>query len=481
MFKSCHYCQHRKKKCVRPPPSATTSDRRCLACQHLDVPCEVGVRKASVKRQRKSQQIASKLYSTSAAESDFLLPRRGVRSDTAVERVSNGDCQLLRPDTVATATKIIITDSHTEELGRLSTGDKYRRIVHCEFPFIPDDLLRDDIILRSPVLSYCIALAASLSLQKECAGLSDLEMQTLVAFTEKPCLDIVEAAGLMLLLPRTQLGPGIAEKAFRAVFQSDNPSDIPVPISVATLTAHTWLSLAGQSPSLLDLSPSILLDYSAGLDQTTFAPHYLKLTHLAASFLRLRHSTDQEGIAGDTAQAWARLEYSCLLNVAQMPSEFLDVRDEMPASPAAIITHMLQSLIYLQFYGYVLCKKPELGLVLGLRPVPGVLHFICACSRSIFVCQQQIMEHWTLLHNVQAEAAQIMLDLWTLTKFENCRALLNLWEPPPNQFESLQVEVKKQLGSGPWAIEVIDGYSVFWTFRDVRSLSLEVHLRAQSV
>jgi hypothetical protein len=164
-----------------------------------------------------------------------------------------------------------------------------------------------------------------------------------------------------------------------------------------------------------------------------------------------------------------------------MPSEFLDVRDEMPASPAAIITHMLQSLIYLHFYGYVLCNKPEVGLELGLRPVPGVLHFICACSRSIFVCQQQVVEHWTLLRNVQAVAARIMLDLWNLTKFENCRALLNLWEPPPGQFESLQMEVRNQLGTGPWATEVIDGYSVFWTFRDVRSLGLEVQLRAQSV
>jgi hypothetical protein len=126
--------------------------------------------------------------------------------------VSNGDCQLLRPDTVAAATKIIITDSYTEELYRLSPGEKYRRILQREFPFIPDDLLRDDIIVRSPVLGYCIALAASLSLQKECAGLSDPEMQNLAALLEKPCLDIAEAAGLMLLLPRTQLDPSIGEK-----------------------------------------------------------------------------------------------------------------------------------------------------------------------------------------------------------------------------------------------------------------------------
>ncbi len=183
------------------------------------------------------------------------------------------------------------------------------------------------------------------------------------------------------------------------------------------------------------MSPSILLAYTASLDQSTFAPHYLKLTHLAASFLCLRETTDQEAITRDTTQAWAKLEYSCLLNVAQMPSEFLDVRDEMPATPAAIVTHMLQSLIYLHPYSYLISKKPALGLALGLRPVPGVLHFICACARSIFVCQRQILEHWTLLHDVQATAAQIMLDLWILTNSENCSALLNLWEQSDGQFE----------------------------------------------
>lgn len=225
----------------------------------------------------------------------------------------------------------------------------------------------------------------------------------------------------------------------------------------------------------------MLLEYSACLDQDTFAPQHLKLTHLAASFLGLRDKTvlaqEDEQVARDTTQAWARLEYSCLLNVAQMPSEFLDVRDEMPATPAAIVTHMLQSLIYLQFYAYVLIENPAIGRELGLRPVPGVLYFICAIARSIFVCQRQIVEHWSHLAQLQATAARILLNFWELTKFENCRALLNLWDPPPGQFELLKHAIKERIGPGPWTIELIDGYSVFWTFRDLRSLALEVHMR----
>ncbi|ETI26119.1 hypothetical protein G647_02896 [Cladophialophora carrionii CBS 160.54] len=212
MFKSCHYCQHRKKKCVRPAQSSAISDNRCLACQHLDLHCEIGIRKASIKRQRKSQQIASKLYSRLTAESDPLSTRRGARSDTAVQRVNNGDCQLLGPETVASPTKIIITDYNAEVLDRLDPSEKYQRIVRLEFPFVPDDLLRDDAALTSPALSYCIDLAASLSLQKTCSGLSEVAMQNLTAFLEKQHLDTAEATGLTLLLPRIQLDPRLADK-----------------------------------------------------------------------------------------------------------------------------------------------------------------------------------------------------------------------------------------------------------------------------
>src|ERR1700743_626412 len=115
MFKSCHYCQHRKKKCVSPPPSSSTTDSRCLACQHLDISCEVGLRRASLKRQRKSPQIASKLYARLTVESDPPSALLEGQSENVVTRVHNGDCQLLQPDTGAAATKIIISNPLAEE------------------------------------------------------------------------------------------------------------------------------------------------------------------------------------------------------------------------------------------------------------------------------------------------------------------------------------------------------------------------------
>lgn len=255
-------------------------------------------------------------------------------------------------------------------------------------------------------------------------------------------------------------------------------------MAVGALTSYSWLAMVANPTVTLPASPppwppSILLDYrdSSALDANRWAPHYLKLTHLAASFVDLRRSTEGEPNTPAVTAAWAELEYTTLLNVAQMQSQYLDVRDEMPATPAATITHMLQTLVFLRVYQHLLYRNPSLGQAIGLRPVPGVVHFICALARSVFICPAVVVDHWPILADIQAVTVEVLLDMWRLTKAGNCRALLNLWKPAGPRFDGLARHVRNQIGHGPWDVEVIDGYSVFWMFRDLRSLSLEVHMR----
>ena len=77
----------------------------------------------------------------------------------------------------------------------------------------------------------------------------------------------------------------------------------------------------------------------------------------------------------------------------------------------------------------------------------------------------------SMLVRIQAQTARIMLRLWHHTNFENFRAILNLWENPGNRFPDLARQVREEIGTGPWSVDEIDGYSVFWTFRDLRSLT----------
>ena len=120
---------------------------------------------------------------------------------------------------------------------------------------------------------------------------------------------------------------------------------LPAAIEAGAVTASIWLHLAGRRKESLPLDLQVLNDYAATLDQTSFGPHLLKLTHLAGRLLRQLSENPQQHLEqfdATTVRAWAVLERSSLLNVAEMRSEFLDVRDDMPATPAAVVTHMLQ-------------------------------------------------------------------------------------------------------------------------------------------
>jgi hypothetical protein len=215
------------------------------------------------------------------------------------------------------------------------------------------------------------------------------------------------------------------------------------------------------------------MSYSQSVDPSTFAHHYLRISNLGLSLDRLRLAEERKGLGPDTKLSWCRLEYECLFWAVQLPSSLLDLRDEMPARPEAITIHSLHNLVMLSFYATVLGRQNTLGKLLALRPVPGVLHYICSLVRSVFICPREMLIHWAILSDIQATTAHIILQLWRQTQFENFRGLLNLWDDALDRYPELAREVREEIGSGPWTIDQTDGYSVFWTFRDLRSLHLE--------
>jgi hypothetical protein len=241
----------------------------------------------------------------------------------------------------------------------------------------------------------------------------------------------------------------------------------------AAVVANTWLRLVGFSAAPLNVPDDCLQTVLQTLDRSTFAHHYIRISHLALKYDRLRTVTEKEGIMPDSKVAWSRLEYDCLLWAVQLPSTLLDLRDEMPARPEAVVIHSLHNLVLLSFYTTVIEWQGTIGPLLGLRPVPRFLHYICSLARSVLICPREMPTHWALLSDIQMATARALLRLWRLTQFENFRGLLNLWDDTQNRFPDLARRVRDEIGSRPWTIDQTDGYSVFWTFRDLRSLHLE--------
>ena len=246
---------------------------------------------------------------------------------------------------------------------------------------------------------------------------------------------------------------------------------LPLPVLSGALLTNVWRRLAGHSHPPLDLPSGTIQSHAQTLDPTTFGYHFVRLSYIVAEFDQRRLAMDAEGIQPDTPCTWSKLEYECLLWQVCLAPTLLDTRDELPATPESVVIHCFSNLLLLSFYSFVLERASTLGTLIALRPVPGVLLFLCSLARSTFICPRKLLDRMSMLVRIQAQTARIMLRLWHHTNFENFRAILNLWENPGNRFPDLARQVREEIGTGPWSVDEIDGYSVFWTFRDLRSLT----------
>ncbi|KAJ5612834.1 hypothetical protein N7510_006028 [Penicillium lagena] len=470
MFKSCNYCRHRKKKCALDSPWAS----RCTECKHLDLVCEFSRRQPSLKRRQTSQRIASRVSAVAAASVPSPAEeRRWANTGSIVSVVKDGDSQLNSAGvTHSDGQKIILKDDDPNIPD--STARKYWDYVHPLTPFVPSEMIQDDNESWDPVLHECVALAAGIWLHhRPDANLPQRASDSLALVTQGE-MTLQCLAGALLMMLRFPVENDSVQRVFGTLHAALLiGEELPAPILAGAIVANTWLRLIGSPLTPLDIPDDFLKSYTQSVDPSTFAHHYLRISNLGLSLDRLRLAEEHEGLGPDAKLLWCRLEYECLFWAVQLPSSLLDLRDEMPARPEAITIHSLHNLVVLSFYATVLGRQNTLGKLLALRPVPGVLHYICSLVRSVFICPREMLIHWAILSDIQATTAHIILQLWRQTQFENFRGLLNLWDDALDRYPELAREVREEIGSGPWTIDQTDGYSVFWTFRDLRSLHLE--------
>jgi hypothetical protein len=325
----------------------------------------------------------------------------------------------------------------------------------------------------NPVLQECIELAAAIGLHRRPEPDLPQRASRYLAEAINGDMSRQELAGILLLILRVPLDGHVAHRVFdpvRAALLAGHL--LPPPLLAGAVVANICFRLVGSSQPLLDAPEGYLSAFTQTVDHSTFGHHYVRISNLALSYDRLRAAAERHGLGPESKFAWSCLEYECLFWAVQLPATLLDLRDDMPAPPEAVVIHSLHNVVLLSFYATVLDRQDTLGALLGLRPVPGVLHYLCALARSVLVCPLEMVIHWAFLSDIQAATTRILLRLWHLTHFENFRGLLNLWDDM-SRFPELAGEVLEVKGSGPWKVEQTDGYSVFWTFRDLRSLHLE--------
>ncbi|ERS96903.1 hypothetical protein HMPREF1624_06229 [Sporothrix schenckii ATCC 58251] len=512
MFKSCDYCRHRKKRCV-----VEWAGSRCTDCEHLDLPCEFSQRRPSLKRRQTSRNIAARLglgggeskpTDVQPAVSGLAVPDDGVFSDAGRRRVKVDSLTSKINKTLLERRAAGGSDGSTasNEQRRYSEGggvlrnplyDRYVHDVQPFLPFVAVEMLADNVFDENGILADCLSRACALSLHLMHAQRSGDASALDDAIARQHDLSLADAAGVLLLMPCMHFSEATIERVLKTVEatsirireeeQQQHTSvprslGIPACVMAGAVSAYTWKQLVGRPTTLLRLPTDMLHGYAMSLGERTFARHYLLLADIGARFNQQCIRTELDGVsdANDATQtqstriAWAKLEYECLLWQVRLPPHLLDLRDELPATPESLVMHQLSSLVLLSLYSYILNRTDTLGGLIALRPVPGVLYFMCALARSVFICPRAVLDRWDLIVDIRATTARIMLQLWHQTHFENCRAILDMWTDVEERHAAFAAQVREEIGTGPWTVDEIDGYSVFWTYRDLRALTLEL-------
>jgi hypothetical protein len=205
MFKSCNYCRHRKKKCVRPT-AISGLHTRCNDCAHLNIECEFSSRNISIKRQKTSQYIASRLPSSTSQQRRFS-------SAETISVQTHGGCQPQPADTTSRPVeKIILRDGNLDDGDYMaSLAEKYYKTVCHLAPFLPDEILRGDDMSQDLILYSSIQLASCLSLHDRRRSLPATSrinsgLQDILRGGE---MSLPAAAGILLLLLRLDLDEDI--------------------------------------------------------------------------------------------------------------------------------------------------------------------------------------------------------------------------------------------------------------------------------
>ncbi|ANB10940.1 hypothetical protein AWJ20_3734 [Sugiyamaella lignohabitans] len=288
------------------------------------------------------------------------------------------------------------------------------------------------------------------------------------------------------------------DRVSRAInqFIKKGPQHYPSPginynLLIGALSAYAWNSLVAydnlrppnnDEAEIIDIYETV----TSNISEDTFAYHFLYVSTLLCRFKVLMILPDEvyspESLASGSPQhddAWystrkslIRLEYELLLWPVRLPKHLTVVKDDLIATPGALILHVLHNTVLLAYYIQAIRHKDPYGRMLSILPVPGLLQFLCGMAASSFKCQPDIIEKWPIIRDCLVITARLMLELYNQTEYENCKVALALYQDSqtaPGLYNSIQ----KVLAAVDWAANDKDGAALYWIFRDVRSMSLQ--------
>lgn len=262
----------------------------------------------------------------------------------------------------------------------------------------------------------------------------------------------------------------------------NNNESISLNLVAGALCVDAWYSLFNETRLITD--PTISKKCCEIFKTMDISAFNYQFVNVNIFLYKLVWLIDEPNISSEEKRdELIRFEFNMLLFPAKLSKNLIVVKDTLLATPEAFILHILHNMLMITYYTRAV-TNPEYGEMTSLTAVPGLYHFISGMAISNFRVTEQIAGRWSVVADCQIYTSKLLLQLYNVMEFDTFTFTLQFYSRRPNSnFEELEYitidnEVQDFLNSN--AIrdrdDDFDGAVVFWVFRDVRSMSLQLYI-----
>lgn len=226
---------------------------------------------------------------------------------------------------------------------------------------------------------------------------------------------------------------------------------------------------------------------SQKLGEFSFSNQLLTVGKMIYDFVSMMAESD---LCTDQKQFWAlrkkkilSFEYDMLIWPVKLSTELSVITDNIQASSEALLLHILHNTLLIAYYGDAVLKNGEFAKSISVYAIPGLYLFISGMAKSNFITGPRIAKRWRVVTDCLILSARYLLALDQKMKFDNFKEALHYFAKGRNLPEYQTPELKdlfKQIDQLLLGVDIEesiqDGSTIYWVFRDTRSMSLELYI-----
>ncbi|CAH6720828.1 hypothetical protein CLIB1444_04S08856 [[Candida] jaroonii] len=300
-------------------------------------------------------------------------------------------------------------------------------------------------------------------------------------FNEEIKWDPIRLSCFFLLPSRTVIPKKLIKDSLESFNRFYESQELSVNLLAGAICVDGWNSLFNEHPLITDKS---IIKKSSKIFQTmdidAYNYQFLNCNIFLYELIWLLHHDNLS--FEEKRSSYLQFEFDMLLFPAKLSKNLIVVKDTLLSTPEAFLLHILHNMVLIAYYT-VMVKNKKLGEVSAICAVPGLYHFISGMAISNFRVTLDLVNRWSVIADCQIYTAKLLLQLYSEMEFEIFRFTLSFYTRRINtnfskhEYDPIDKEVKVFIESSVIPRDDdFDGAVVFWVFRDVRSMSLQLYI-----